>query len=217
MELEERLKILEGEMKILKNEIQSALLDIQEQILSHYYPVLRAEEFAPSDSAKQAYDGIRTEQKRRDIIREDREEEAATRAKTKKVSLDEIRAKSSAKKKEKEDEEDIPPIEEIGAEAAAEEETDPDTIVELAGWLNDSVEKIGGDRISRLIDGYAAEEFITSDVEDVLVGLIALNGSGEPPEEVKMTDTLDVILKLNKILKMKKADISKALSFIEEE
>jgi len=216
MELEERLKILEGEMKILKNEIQSALLDIQEQILSHYYPVLRAEEFAPPDSAKQAYDGIRTEQKRRDIIREDREEEAATRAKTKKVSLDEIRAKASAKKEE---DEDISPIEEIGAEAAAaeEEETDPDTIVELAGWLNDSVEKIGGDRISRLIDGYAAEEFITSDVEDVLVGLIALNGSGEPPEEVKMTDTLDVILKLNKILKMKKADISKALSFIEEE
>ena len=216
MELEERLKILEGEMKILKNEIQSALLDIQEQILSHYYPVLRAEEMAPPDSAKQAYEAIRSDQKKREMLKKAREEEeeASTRPRTKKVSLDEIRAKSSAKKKE---EEDLSQLEEIGAEAAEEEETDPDTIVELAGWLNDSVEKIGGDRISRLIDGYATEEFITSDVEDILVGLIALNGNGEPPEEVKMTDTLDVILKLNKILKMKKADISKALSFIEEE
>jgi hypothetical protein len=34
---------------------------------------------------------------------------------------------------------------------------------------------------------------------------------------VKMTDTLDVILKLNKILKVKKADVALALSFIEEE
>jgi hypothetical protein len=213
MEIEERLKILEGEMKILKNEIQSALLDIQEQILSHYYPVLRAEEIAPPASVKESYEGIRTEQKRRDAAKESREEEAPTRPKTKKVSLDEIRAKATVV------EEEPFPLEEIGAEAAAEEEreTDPGIVVELAAWLNDSVEKIGGDRISRLIDGYAAEEFITSDVEDILTGLIALNGDGEPPGEVKMTDTLDVILKLNKILKVKKADVALALSFIEEE
>lgn len=40
MALEERVKELEDELKVLKNEIQTTLLDIQEQILSHYYPSL---------------------------------------------------------------------------------------------------------------------------------------------------------------------------------
>jgi hypothetical protein len=38
--LEDRVKELEEELKVLKNEIQTTLLDIQEQILSHYYPSL---------------------------------------------------------------------------------------------------------------------------------------------------------------------------------
>lgn len=40
MALEDRVKELEEELKVLKNEIQTTLLDIQEQILSHYYPSL---------------------------------------------------------------------------------------------------------------------------------------------------------------------------------
>lgn len=40
MALEDRVKELEDELKVLKNEIQTTLLDIQEQILSHYYPSL---------------------------------------------------------------------------------------------------------------------------------------------------------------------------------
>ncbi|MFZ0546695.1 MAG: hypothetical protein WAM60_14710, partial [Candidatus Promineifilaceae bacterium] len=34
-------------MKILKNQIQSTLLDVQEQVLIHYYPALRAENSEP--------------------------------------------------------------------------------------------------------------------------------------------------------------------------
>lgn len=40
MALEDRVKQLEDELKVLKNEIQTTLLDIQEQVLSHYYPSL---------------------------------------------------------------------------------------------------------------------------------------------------------------------------------
>lgn len=40
MALEDRVKLLEDELKVLKNEIQTTLLDIQEQVLSHYYPSL---------------------------------------------------------------------------------------------------------------------------------------------------------------------------------
>lgn len=47
MELDARVKALEYELKILKNEVQRTLLDIQEQVLIHYYPSLRAEDTTP--------------------------------------------------------------------------------------------------------------------------------------------------------------------------
>jgi len=56
MELEQRVKSLEFEMKILKNEVQRTLLDIQEQVLIHYYPSLRAEESAPTQSIESVRD-----------------------------------------------------------------------------------------------------------------------------------------------------------------
>ena len=62
MELEQRVKALEYELKILKNEVQRTLLDIQEQILVHYYPSLRTEETKPSDGTVQAYETLRARQ-----------------------------------------------------------------------------------------------------------------------------------------------------------
>ena len=207
MELEERVKILEGEIKILKNEIQSTLLDIQEQVLSHYYPVLRAEESAPPDSVAQSMESIRAEQRKREMI----EEETPTRAKTRKVTLDEIRAKATPKEtpvSPKEEEEPSQP----------EEETDPDTIGQLAGWSTARGQKLGAERTTRLIGAYATERHIAPDTKDILIELISLSDDGNPPEKVRMTEMLDVVLKLNKILKMKKqADIAIALSLIEEE
>lgn len=47
MELDERMKAFEHELKSLKNEIQRTLLDIQEQVLMHYYPTLRVEDTTP--------------------------------------------------------------------------------------------------------------------------------------------------------------------------
>lgn len=40
MSLEDRVQELEEELKVLKNEIRATLLDIEEQILVHYYPAL---------------------------------------------------------------------------------------------------------------------------------------------------------------------------------
>jgi len=62
MELEQRVKALEYEMKILKNEVQRTLLDIQEQVLVHYYPQLRIEETKPSDGTIAAVEAIRQRQ-----------------------------------------------------------------------------------------------------------------------------------------------------------
>jgi hypothetical protein len=56
--LEQRVKTLEYELKILKNEIQKTLLEIQEQILVHYYPTLRAEDSTPGEELRQNYENI---------------------------------------------------------------------------------------------------------------------------------------------------------------
>ncbi len=42
--LDNRVKVLEDELRILKDEIHQTLLEIQEQILIHYYPDLRSDE-----------------------------------------------------------------------------------------------------------------------------------------------------------------------------
>jgi len=63
MELEQRVKTLEYEMKLLKNEVQRTLLDIQEQVLVHYYPALRTEEEKPSEGTIQAIEVLRSRQK----------------------------------------------------------------------------------------------------------------------------------------------------------
>lgn len=62
MELEQRVKTLEYEMKILKNEVQRTLLDIQEQVLVHYYPTLRTEESKPSEGTIKALEELRARQ-----------------------------------------------------------------------------------------------------------------------------------------------------------
>lgn len=58
MTLEQKVKTLEYEMKILKNEIQQTLLDIQEQLLLHYYPSLRTGESSPPDGILRSIEAI---------------------------------------------------------------------------------------------------------------------------------------------------------------
>jgi hypothetical protein len=58
VELEQRVKSLEYEVKILKNEIQRTLLEIQEQILVHYYPDLRLDEGTLTEGVLQSFKTI---------------------------------------------------------------------------------------------------------------------------------------------------------------
>ena len=62
MDLEQRVKTLEYEIKILKADVQRTLLDIQEQVLVHYYPALRTEEEKPSEGTIQAIEALRSRQ-----------------------------------------------------------------------------------------------------------------------------------------------------------
>ncbi len=58
-EAEQTVKALEYDMKAVKSEFQRSLLDIQEQLLIHYYPSLRADHTAPTEGVIQSLQQIR--------------------------------------------------------------------------------------------------------------------------------------------------------------
>ncbi len=64
-ELEQKVKVLEYDVKALKSEFQRSLLDMQEQLLIHYYPSLRADDTSPTEGVIQSLQQIR--QKRAEL------------------------------------------------------------------------------------------------------------------------------------------------------
>ncbi len=190
MELEQRVKTLEYEMKILKNEIQRTLLDIQEQVLVHYYPALRTEEAGPSDGTIQAVEALRAKQVPAPapaapapvapIV------EAVPAPAAKKVSLDEVRSNTG------------------GAGAS---------LPKLLEWVMNSGGKIGGPRTVKVIDIYGRKGYMPADVKSSLMAVASLNK--ETPEKVAANDVLNGILELDKLLG-RAANPDEALALIEE-
>lgn len=191
MELEQRIKALEYEMKILKNEIQRTLLDVQEQILIHYYPALRADDSSPSEGTIQSLESIR---ERRAAL-----DRALDPSPTKKVTLQEIRGK--------------PQEAQASSTTAALSGQDP--ILKLSGWVSESVKKIGGKRTGNLIEECTNREWLPSGSKNVLLRLASLGNAENDPKQVAINEILGLLLKLNKLLG-RDGNVEEALTLIEE-
>ncbi|MCR4406672.1 MAG: hypothetical protein NUW24_07100 [Anaerolineae bacterium] len=198
MELEQRVKALEYDMKILKNEIQRTLLDIQEQILIHYYPSLRTEETAPSEGIIQALESVRA--KRRDLPQE------ASASPIKRVSLDEIGEEQG---------EDNPPLDEESVVVQPTTDPDKDIVMRLSGWVSSTARKIGGERTGKLIQAYTNRGIISSELESPLLRLVGLITDDEAPKKVAVNEVLKAVLHLNELLG-RDNNAEEALSLIEE-
>ena len=197
MELEQRVKTLEYEMKILKNEIQRTLLDIQEQVLIHYYPSLRTEETAPSEGVIQALESVRA--KRWDAPQETPD------SPIKKVSLGEVNAGQ-------EEEDDALPEEPPATPSGA--ESDKDVVVKLSGWISSTARKIGGERTGKLIQAYTSKGIISPDLESPLLRLVGLITDDSAPRQVAVNEVLKALLHLNELLG-RDSNAEEALSLIE--
>ncbi|HEY4688195.1 MAG TPA: hypothetical protein VIK33_02700 [Anaerolineae bacterium] len=190
MELEQRVKALEYEMKILKNEVQRTLLDIQEQILIHYYPALRLEESGTPEGAIQALEAVHAKQASLGPP------PATPPPVAKKVTLEEIRAGQR---------EATPPSANVKAA--------PDP-TRLSEWAGSASAKIGAQRTARLIDAAAAKGVVPEPMKDTLLRVAALNK--EPaPEKVAVNDVLALLLKFYE-LAGRASDVEEALVVIEE-
>ena len=205
MELEQRVKTLEYEIKVLKSEIQRTLLDIQEQILLHYYPALRAEESETPESARQTIQALHaagngkpaSAQAPGSLERDApaHESEAPTDTPTpviRKVSVDQARAAHG----------EPAPAEEMGR------------MGKLLEWSLNGAAQIGLEPIKALIRQLAARKIITPDVQDVLLHIAPLNRRA-PPETVGVREAIQVIMQFDAILG-RAADIEEALALIEE-
>ncbi len=221
MDLEQRVKALEYEIKILKNEIQRTLLDIQEQILVHYYPALRSEEAGPSDGTIQAMEAVRAKQTGTGgtapgapasggstgggsvaappastppppVPPPSASLNAPAVAAIPKVALDEVR-----------------PV-----QGQAQSAHDPNKAVKLVDWAMASGARIGGKRTDQLIELCRAKGHVTPDLKEMMAKITAIN-QGAAPESVPSNHILTELLKLLELLQVT-IPVDEAMGWLEE-
>jgi hypothetical protein len=182
MDLEHRVKTLEHEVKILKNQIQRTLLEIQEQVLTHYYPSLRTEEILIPESMESL-----SEMPQNGTVSPPTTE--VTPPLVRQVSLDEARNIGFTP------EDEVLPLPPVG-------QSSHDNLIDLAYWVGDSLVEIGADRTGKLIEIRAKSGRLDDNVKDALLQLMALcdDGAGGVPDKAHVQETIGAFLKLNSLL-----------------
>ena len=199
MELEKRVLAFEYEIKILKNEIQRVLLDVQEEILIHYYPSLETEEDASSQGIMPFLESTHDS-----LEMTSEPPETPTPIVIKPTTLEAIRSQAATAPSP---EEQGPPQRQAADSPAA--------ILELSSWVSSSVETMGAERTSRLVETCSVRGLLDPDTKDVLLRLVSMSRGGESPEIVAVNEVLGLVLKLSELLGSD-TDIDKVLSLIEE-
>jgi hypothetical protein len=196
MELEKRVLSLEYEIKILKNEIQRLLLQVQENILIHYYPILETEEYTPKPSPKKPQKKVADPEPA--AVSEPPEPEDST---TPEDTL-ELPQDTPA----------TPESEDSPSEPAADSQ---DTIMELSDWTTTSVSMIGADRTRQLVEKCDAKGWLDPKNRDLLLRLISMNPDGSSPEIVAVNQILGLALKFTRLIGAN-IEIDEVLTLIEE-
>lgn len=160
MSLEERVDLLEAEFKILKNQIQGVLLDIQEQVLVHYYPLLRS--YDDDTGLEDADTGVAVVV---GAVNTGVSLEAATPQKSSPVPTQPAEIPGVATSPDVD-------VEMTGAAVAS--GIPWETFTQMLDWVYEMVGKIGAERTRKAVELYVRKEGLSSEVRDTLFQLIAL-------------------------------------------
>lgn len=188
MALEDRVRALEDEVSILKNQVQSTLLEIQEQILIHYYPELRGKEAAPPDlpvplSGNNGAAGSLPPPAA--YVEAYGEVPAATPQPS-------------------------PRPEEAGEPAGWA------AVTPLMQWASESVERIGKERTIKAIEICGEGGCLGPELSDALLQLIALSDEEPLVEKVSLRDIVDVLFAMAEAVG-RESDLAVAPWPVEEE
>jgi len=222
MALEDRVNALESEFNILKNQIQNTLLEIQEQVLVHYYPALRAEESATPASVPPATrrNGASSQSTAVPTVR-DRTPDSIVSPNQPTIGnapssvVGDVDSWSHAEPVTPSPPHPSTP-DRVPAQAVAEQGVDLSTFIGLMDWVSDSIESIGRDRTEKAIEIYAQGGYLDAKVMDTLVQLISLSDEDNPPQKVGMTAIFGTLARLNAVLG-NQSDITEAFQLLQEE
>lgn len=191
MAQEDRLRALEDEVGVLKDQIRHTLLEIQEQVLIHYYPDLRAQAAAPPDVALPSLRRGGAGQSGRSLSGVQRVS----------VQGQEGAASPDGPDPSAGDGLHLP----LGAEAQAApleagEGGKWATVTALLSWASNSVERIGRERTTKAIEICARGGYLDAQVKETLLQLIALSDDERRVEQVSVRIVRDVLAELNEAL-----------------
>lgn len=203
MELETRVKTLEHEIKILKNDVQNILLEIQEQVLNHYYPALRAEEVAPAENQnpRQSLAALLSENGNNGNANTNGNGNAIGNGNR------ETREKAMPRRARQNHAEEAPANpRRSGASAKGrfapqpEPEIDWDTWTTLGEWMNDSLARLGTKGTRKVIELYANRETLDPEIEEILLQLLSLGDEVDAPARSGMKEVLSVLQELKSVI-----------------
>lgn len=210
MALENRVETLEHDFKILKNEIQTILLEIQEQVLLHYYPELRGEDEVPSEVPGRRQRGSRPDgdveegEDDQDGISQKAAPTKGKAVKTREISLAEIKESEPQSKSNASDNQNH-----------QKEQTDERTLlVNLLEWLFSSMEQIGTGTLRMILGYYADQGYLHPKLQESLMQFVGLKKEDDL-EEINVKKTLDAFLRLDRILG-RETDVADIFRLIEE-
>lgn len=206
--LEQRIKTLEYEIKILKNEIQRTLLDIQEQVLSHYYPELRSAGGSLEDAAKSAYEQVR--EKKKGMAGDAPEPEPVIVA----APAESASVATGGNSHGANGGGDNSNGNGNGSQDTPGEMTHTQ-IVALSSWAHKTITKTGQERTSKIVETCADRSWIRADIADFIRKLIAMEEAGAPPELPPTNELLQAVMDLCKHLG-RNCSVDDAISIIDE-
>lgn len=187
MALEDRVRALEEEVAILKDQIRHTLLEIQEQVLIHYYPELRANDSPPPDAALPARGGRGARPSGPAFSGLQRfaatEPEPAGEVLPGAGGLELGAAPARP-----------------AAQGAGDAGAGWAGISRLMEWASESAERIGRERTIRAIEASAQGGYLDLEAKDILVRLVALSDAEPAVERVSLRAIHDVLQGLNEIL-----------------
>lgn len=195
MELERRVKTLEQEMKILKNQIQNTLLDVQEQVLIHYYPALRPESTEPPAGPNLSQPRQAQPNRSNGIHKQLDKENGEIPPVVKEISLNDIRQRRNGELPDH-----VIDVETLLAPEQSGETTHWDQFSLLATWIEKSVERLGVTHTEKLIEMNVSEKVYGSELKGTLQSLLSLYDEADAPERVGMKEMAEQLHGLKQVL-----------------